>query len=54
MFVTFSIGALGPGASEATQLKEKIEELLEQHGLKGSIQGNGFEQFAQYSGNYKK
>lgn len=54
MFVMFSIGAYGPNATEATKIKEKIEAILKEYGLEGKTQGKGFEQFAQYSGNYKK
>lgn len=54
VFVMFSISAMGPGATEATELKEKFEALMKEYKLEGNIQGKGFEQFAQYSGNYKK
>jgi hypothetical protein len=52
--VMFSISTMGSDAQEASKIKEKVEILLKQHGLKGKTQGGGSDNFVQYSGNYKK
>mgnify|MGYP005838256131 CR=1 FL=1 len=52
MRVSFSINAFGPGANQATEIKEKLEAVLLECGLHGETKGMGYEQFATYYANF--
>ncbi|MDP4160067.1 MAG: hypothetical protein Q8911_09965 [Bacillota bacterium] len=54
MRVIFNINAGPDDTSQAKVLKEKLEALMGEFGLEGSIRGDEYSKRATYSGSYRK